>query len=186
MNTVEKNKARYTVSDYERAVKARTIQRRIGRPRTKRYLELISKGRIPHCDVTGQDFMNAEDIFGPDIGSLKRKNISDQVQSGGMIPIPATIMQQYRKVVLGVDIMKVNGIPYVITMSGALKFGTTEWIPSGSAKVILAALKRVNISSAVSCWRSWRSTTNLNLFVGTSHPWVLLSTHVPVKNMSQW
>ena len=69
------NKAKYTVSDYQRAVKARTIQKRIGRPSTKRYMELANAGRILNCDVTGQDILNAEDIFGPEIGSLKGKTV---------------------------------------------------------------------------------------------------------------
>jgi hypothetical protein len=51
LNTVADNKAKCTVGDYRRAEKAHTIQRRIGRPSTKRYLELANKGRIINCDV---------------------------------------------------------------------------------------------------------------------------------------
>ena len=64
INTVAENKARYTLSEYKRAEKARTIQRRIGRPNTPRFIVLAEKGRIKNCDVTRQDIMNADDIFG--------------------------------------------------------------------------------------------------------------------------
>jgi hypothetical protein len=99
LNTVAENKAKYTVSNYKRAEKARTIQRRMGRPSTPRYMELATKGRIKNCDVTRQDIVNAEDIFGPEWGSLRGKTVrkaSDQVrQFGGLVPIPATILAHY-------------------------------------------------------------------------------------------
>jgi hypothetical protein len=61
-------------------------------------MELANKGQIMNCDVTRQDILNAEDIFGPELGSLKGKTVqqaSDQVRSGGLVPIPATVMAQY-------------------------------------------------------------------------------------------
>jgi hypothetical protein len=146
LNTVSENKAKYTISDYQRAEKARTTQRRIGRPSTKRYLELADKGRILNCDVTRQDILNAEHIFGPDVGSLKGKTVrqaSDQVRSGGLVPIPATIMEHYRKVILCVDVMKVNKIPFLVTISRALKFGTTAWLKNAKITTIMSAITDV-------------------------------------------
>jgi hypothetical protein len=96
---------------------------------TKRCLELANKGHIINCDVTRQEILNAEHIFGPDTGSLKGKAVqkeSYQVQSGNLVPIPATIMAHYRKVVLCVDIMKVKNMPFLVTTSRAIKFGTVE------------------------------------------------------------
>ena len=69
---------------------ARTIQQRIGRPSTGRYLELADKGRILNCDVTWQDILNAEDIFGQDQGSLKGKTVrkasSSSIRDTGTSP----------------------------------------------------------------------------------------------------
>jgi hypothetical protein len=75
--------------------------------------------------------MNAEDIFGPELGSIKGKTVreaSDQVRAGGLVPIPATIMAHYRKVILCADVMKVNKMPFLVTISRALKFGTVAWL----------------------------------------------------------
>jgi hypothetical protein len=147
LNTVAENKAKYTVSDYQRAEKARTIQRRIGRPSTPRYMELATKGRIKNCDVTRQDIVNAEDIFGPERGSLKGKTVrkaSDQVRSGDLVPIPATILAHYRKIVLCVDVMKVNKLPFLVTISRAIKFGTVAWLKNAKADTILQQIKTVH------------------------------------------
>ena len=103
-------------------------------------MELAHKGRIINCDVTRQDILNAEDIFGPDLGSLKGKTVrtaSAQVRAGGLVPIPITIMAQYRRVVLCMDVMKVNKLPFLVTMSRAIKFGTMAWLKNAKTNTIL-------------------------------------------------
>ncbi len=110
-------------------------------------MELANKGRILNCDVTRQDIINAEDIFGPDTGSLKGKTVrkaSDQVQSGGLVPIPATIMAHYRRIILCVDVMKVNRMPFLVTISRAIKFGTVAWLKNGKTDTILTRIKDVH------------------------------------------
>jgi hypothetical protein len=128
-------------------VKARTIQKRIGRPSTKRYIELANADRILNCDVTAQDILNAEDIFGPDVGSLKGKTVrtaSEVVRSGGLVPIPATIMAQYQKIVLCVDVMKVNKMPFLVSISRAIKFGTVAWLKNAKADTIMKHIKDIH------------------------------------------
>ena len=38
--------------------------------------------------------------------------------------IPMQVMQQYRDVTLSADVMKVTGIPFLMTISKHIKFGT--------------------------------------------------------------
>jgi hypothetical protein len=147
INTVAKNKAKYTISDYKRSVKARTIQRRIGRPSTKRFVELVKKKRILNCDVTQQDIVNAEHIFGPDRGSLKGKttrDMQDQIRAGGLVPIPIAIMDHYRKVVLCMDVMKINKMPFLVTISRAIKFGTVAWLKNAKAPTMIEQIAAVH------------------------------------------
>jgi hypothetical protein len=144
INTAAENKAKYAVDDYNRAEKARTMQRRIGRPDTSRFMELAGRGRIKNCEATRQDIMNAEDIFGPERGSLKGKIVrqaSDQVRSGGLVPIPATIVDHCRRIVLCVDIMKVNKIPFLVSISRAIKFGAVAWLKNAKSATIIENIR---------------------------------------------
>ena len=71
----------------------------------------------------------------------QQRAASDQVRSGGMVPIPATIMDHYRKVVLHVDVMKVNKIPFLVTISRAIKFGTVEFLKNAKIETIMDNIK---------------------------------------------
>jgi hypothetical protein len=96
--------------------------------------------------VTRQDILNAEDIFGPGHGSLKGKTVrkaSDQIRAGGLVPLPAAIMKHYRRVVLCVDVMKVNKMPFLVTMRRAIKFGTAAWLKNAKSDTILANITDV-------------------------------------------
>ena len=44
--------------------------------------------------------------------------------------IPVTIMQQYKDVTLPADIMKVTGIPFLMTISKHIKFGSAGKLDS--------------------------------------------------------
>jgi hypothetical protein len=64
-------------------------------------------------------------------GSLKGKTVrkaSDQVISGGLVPIPATIMAHYRQVVLCVDVIKVNKMTNPRELITGLKIDYTKHI----------------------------------------------------------
>jgi hypothetical protein len=104
--------------------------------------------------VTQQDILNTEHIFGPNTGSLNGKTVRkayDQVRSEDLVPIPATIMAHYRKVVLCVDVMKVNKMPFILTISQAIKFGTVSWLKNAKSDTIPKQITDVrNISWAPS------------------------------------
>jgi len=73
VTTVEDNTNKYMVREYSYAKKACELQNIIGRPSTQDLINYVDKNLIPNCPVTKQDIIRAEDIFGPNIGSIKGK-----------------------------------------------------------------------------------------------------------------
>jgi hypothetical protein len=119
VNTVAENKTSYTNRDYLKAVLAREIQKKIGRPSTRAFIKIVDNKLLPNCPITREDILAAEHIFGPDVGSLKGKTVHcapGQVNVQ-LHNIPPVIMSRYREIALGGDIMFVNKIPFFMRIS---------------------------------------------------------------------
>ena len=61
------------VKQYTNACKARSLQDIIGHPNTADYMKYVEQGLLPSCPITKEDIIHAEDILGPNLGSLKGK-----------------------------------------------------------------------------------------------------------------
>jgi len=146
VNTVAKNKAKYTNHDYLRALLARRIQKIIGRPSLKTYVRIVEQKRLKNCPVNKDDVIAAQDIFGADVGSLKRKTV--RMAQGrvrvALLPFPAVIMDRHKSVTIEADIMKVNGIPFLVSISRAIKFGTVELLANQKMVTVMIAIKNIN------------------------------------------
>jgi hypothetical protein len=145
INTVAHNKSKFSQRDYLRAVTARELLCKIGRPSQKTFLRIIERNLIPNCPVTRRDAINAEIIFGPDIGSLKGKTVRRSTPA--VVPVlndlPADIMSQYRNVSLTADIFFVNKNMFFITRSHHIQFTTIESIPNREATSLMPAITKV-------------------------------------------
>jgi Reverse transcriptase (RNA-dependent DNA polymerase) len=143
--TVADNKNKYTVRAYRQAVLARRIQDTIGRPSTRDYVKIVEGGMLQNCPVSRQDIVAAEDIFGPNLGSLKGKTVrhkNDRVESL-VADVPYDIIKVHKDVTLCFDIMFVNKIAFLVTVSRSLRFGTTERLATRRVDVVGKALASV-------------------------------------------
>ena len=126
ITTVENNKSRLSAHDFSQAKLARALQRRIGRPMTQDFIQYVASNLIPNYPITVQAIKNADFVWGPELGCLKGKTTrqpSPKVRIEAM-SIPIQIMQQYKDVTLSADVMKVTGIPFLMTISRHIKFGS--------------------------------------------------------------
>ena len=143
--TVSDNKNKYTVRAYRQALLARRIQDTIGRPSTRDYVKIVEGGMLQNCPVSRQDIATAEDIFGPNLGSLKGKTVRHRSKRADSLvaDVPYDIIKAHKDVTVCFDIMFVNKIAFLVTVSRSLRFGTTERLASRQADVVGKALTSV-------------------------------------------
>ena len=139
VNTVKENKKNYTHNDYLHALRARELQVAMGRPSTATFVEALKNNGILNCPVTPADVEAAEQIFGPDIGSLKGKMTrwNPLIVDSPITSVPANILERYPDVTLCVDIMYVNRVVMLVSISRNIKFGTIEAIPNNKSATIV-------------------------------------------------
>merc|ERR1712086_528409 len=145
ITAVDDNKSKLSAHDFSRAKIARALQFRIGRPMTKDFIHYVAANLIPNCPITVHDIKNAEFIWGPELGALKgttTRQTSPQIRMENN-PIPKQVMQQYRDVTLSADVMKVTGIPFLMTISKHIKFGTAGKLDNMNNSHIIKHFKAV-------------------------------------------
>jgi hypothetical protein len=87
------------VIESTRKLLARKIQKIIGRLSTRQYLQIIRNNLLPNCPVTYHDVLAAEDIFGPDIGSLRDKTGRQTPDAVNIdkVDIPKSLFEDIKK-----------------------------------------------------------------------------------------
>jgi Reverse transcriptase (RNA-dependent DNA polymerase)/Zinc knuckle len=146
IKTVAGNKELYTERMHKRAEEARKLQNMIGHPPVQRFLEIIDKRMLANCPVTREDIIVAEKIYGPNLGGLKGRTTrhasptSDDIKITG---VPAEILKAHGDVTLSIDLMFVNKIPFLITISKGIKFGSATHLQDKKKDTIKNALYRI-------------------------------------------
>ena len=112
----------------------------------KDYIRIADKNLMPNCPVTHRDILAAKDIFEPNLGSLKGKTVQQQgdVVELKSIGIPMSIMERYQKVTLAADIMMVNKIQFMMSISWHIKFGTGESLSNVKVPTLSGCMKHIH------------------------------------------
>ena len=145
ITTVAENKQKYSQSDVKKADGVRALQKVIGHPTAKQLSHLLDHHLIPNTPYTSQDVRRADQIYGTDLGNLKGKTTRRNPPAVGQVTqqCPNTIIEQYGNIMLSADIMHVNGIPFLVTRSRHIHFGTVDALSSLQINDIAGALRRV-------------------------------------------
>ena len=155
VNTVAANKNNYSDEDYSRAVLARKLYIITNRPSIKDFVRFIKTGKIRNCPIGVADVMRAEAIFGPDVGTLKGKNVRQNPHRvrDVVTPIPPHIAQEYKSLTICGDVMYANNQPMIITVTRKIKIGTVEELLSRQDKHKIEHFKQLCRMMAASGYR---------------------------------
>ena len=94
-------------------------------------MDMVVK-HLKHYPIAKGNIMAADNIFGPNLGSLKGKIVAhpNPHVRAGVDPMPPDILMVHHHIIITIDIMFINKIPFLITTSHNLHFGTAEALPN--------------------------------------------------------
>ena len=114
VTTVTDKMKKYSLRQVKQAELAREYQRKLGYVSPGQVIKLIGQGKLVNSDITAQDVVRSLDIWGSDLGTLKGKTPSHQAQVEEEQPLLDSIQQ--RDLIIYIDIMFVNGNPFLIAI----------------------------------------------------------------------
>ena len=144
VNTVSQNLKQYTSRQVTEAKRARQLQNTAGLT-TKALLRMIDRRGLINCPVTREHVQRANVIWGVSTANLKGKTVRSSttpvpLQSSTILPLPPSILKNHNPVVLGMDVMKINGVPFLTVISRIIRFGNVTELKDTKTPTIVAAL----------------------------------------------
>jgi hypothetical protein len=145
VNTVKQNREGFTDREFDRAKSARRALGLAAYPSPRDFKNMVRSNMIKNCNVTPIDINNAYKLFGDDIASLRGKTFRttpDPVMAD-YVEIPKEILVLNKDLTVAADIMFVNGLPFVTSISRKLKFTTIEYVTSRSETNLVKSLLKI-------------------------------------------
>jgi hypothetical protein len=98
----------------------------LGTPSIKYFKAILTMNLIRNVPVTLDNIKLAEQIFGTDIGALKGKTTRAKPAPvvSDYINIPSKLFNNHQEVVLCMDGMSINGLPFLTTVSRNIMYRT--------------------------------------------------------------
>ena len=139
VETIKDRMAGYSKRQIEQATIAKNLYKTIGFPSMNDFKLVIKMNGIRNCPVTIEDIKICEDIYGPNIYALKGKSVrtKPKVVLNDYIEVPPEIKVRNQDVELCADILYIQGIPFLATISKHIKFLTIIPIASQQQSLVM-------------------------------------------------
>ena len=89
--------------------------------------------------------INANRIFGSDLAGLRGRTVIETPApvTTNYVQIPREILERHRLVVLAVDVMFVNSVPFLVSVARGLNFITVEYTKTHTAKALPGCVQHI-------------------------------------------
>jgi hypothetical protein len=117
----------------------------VGHPADRNSLGMVRANMIPNCPITPIAVKNANVIFGPDLAGVRGRTVRRPPESmqTDNVQILRIILERYQLVTVVVDVMFVNGVPFLVSVSRGLHLITAECTPTCSAKALPSKIDQI-------------------------------------------
>jgi hypothetical protein len=135
----------YTRCEVKEAHQARDVQAMVGHPTDQEFLRMVRSRMIVDCPVTPAAVLNSNRIFGPPPEGVRGCMVRTTPESVVVnhVTIPRAILERHQLVTLAIDVMFVNGVQFLFSVSRGLNLITTKYTPSCTAKQLAAGIRRI-------------------------------------------
>ena len=143
---VHDKKKIYNARDIKQAYRARWFQNITGQP-IKRILHAVNNNILKNLPILWEDVRMAEDVYGPSITHLKGKTVRCNIQyvePVNITSVPKTILNKYKEVAICCDLMHINRIVFLNTISRHIIFATGSMIKNRKVDNISNGITQVH------------------------------------------
>ena len=147
VETVRGNFEGFTKREIQGAILARKGQASIASPSQQEFHKMVSRNctAMRSAPMTCANLINARTIFGPDLSGLRGKSTREKPER---VDTSETVVPRYfyglhKYVTLTADVMFVNGVPFLLTLSRKIRLFTSEYLPSQTAAQLSSSLDKV-------------------------------------------
>jgi hypothetical protein len=119
IDSVEENQLFHTPRQVQQAKLTRQIYHALGTPSLRDFKAIVRTNAIKNLPITIDDINIAEQVFGPDVGALKGKTtrVKPAPVVADYLEVPKELITKHSNITLCIDGMKINGIPFLTTVS---------------------------------------------------------------------
>ena len=147
LTTVESNTQLYTKREVNKADEAMHMQHVMAWPGTQNYKTAIKNNLVKNYPIAVGDVDRASDIYGEPTPILQGKMVrkTPEVIRSERVSLPDEIRKRHSNTNLSVEILYVNGIPFLLCKSCGIKYLHVTKLRSRGKKEIRRKLKFIKI-----------------------------------------